>query len=176
MKGAVSMKMMSSTIMMSTSDVTLMSARFEYGVRFIMVDRLVRGSGARGPRGRTRRARGTACARHHRTIEHARDEPIQLGFLAAYRASEGVVGEERRDGGGQTGNGGDEGFCDAGAHDFERGRALDTHAQETVHDPPHRPEQAEKRGTCGGRGEQVQVALHLPDLGDGAALESGLQE
>ena len=31
----VSMKMMSSTIMMSTSDVTLMSAMLEYGLRFM---------------------------------------------------------------------------------------------------------------------------------------------
>src|SRR3989344_1194087 len=74
-------------------------------------------------------------------------------------AGEAVVGQHRRDGGEQADGRGDQGLGDAGGHGGQRHLLHVRHAGEGVHDPPDGAEQADVRGHRAHRAQEVEPGL-----------------
>src|SRR5688572_33217864 len=137
--GAVSMKISRSTSTTSTRGMMLISA--------IGVPSRRSPSDAPGLNAIFGRSRQLAD-RTAEDVQEVQHEPVHLGRPVPHAIDEEVVADDRGDGGGETGGGGDQRLRDAGRHDREAGRALAADPLEGRHDAPHGAEEAdERRGT-----------------------------
>src|ERR1700761_8972301 len=135
--GALTMKMISSTSMTAMNGTMLIS----------LLERRPRprvttpGMSASARAGRALRGGGVAL----QDVGELVAEAVQRGGDAVDVAREAVVGEDRRDRGGQADRGRDERLGDARRHGGQRHLRHVGQADERVHDAPHRPEQADIR-------------------------------
>src|SRR2546425_7041374 len=170
--GAVTMKMISRTRMTSTRGVTLMSdsagpnrPRPRPGrVIAIASDAdLARFDGSRGG------AAGLDLGLGDRG--ESEDEAIDAAAQTARPGQEEVVADDGRDGGEQSGGGGDQRLGDPGRDRREAGGAGDADSLKGVHDAPDGPEQPDERSDGTGGGQQAEVAVEAVRLGRRGLLE-----
>src|SRR5262245_13105673 len=138
--GAVSMKISSSTSTTSTSGMMLISAS-EVPIRRSPSEDWMLNAIFGRPRELRHRTR--------QDVQEIEAEAIHLRRPVAHAVDGVVVAHDRRDGGGETGRGGDERRRDAGRHDRQAGRALRPGAVEGRHDAPHGAEQTDERRGAG---------------------------
>src|SRR5687768_6773177 len=152
-KGAVTMKMISSTSMTSTIGVTLISD-----------------IGDRRPRRPAPRMGPIAILGIHLQLAaqgavEAVGEALEAGLEAIDAVAEAVVGDHRRDGGEQTDRGREQGLGDARGDDGEAGALGVGDGGEAAHDAEHRAEQADERRDRTDRGEDVEARGEPVGLG-----------
>ena len=97
----------------------------------------------------------------HRELVHAVAEPPDPG-------QEGVVGDDRGDGGAEARCSGDERLGDSGGDDADVGRLGQGDVLKGVHDPPDGAEEPDERGGAAGGGQKDHPLLETRGLGRGS--------
>src|SRR3989344_2360780 len=168
-RGALTMKMISSTSITSMKGTMLISLRVR---RRRPPPRALSSAISQAP---SAHRVGTGQTARHRGLGHGcggqrgrvtrQDvgelfhEGLHLDGDAVDVAGEAVVGQHRRDGGEQADGRGDQGLGDAGGHGGQRHLLHVRQAGEGVHDPPDGAEQADVRGHRAHRAQEVEPGL-----------------
>src|SRR5262245_9376220 len=163
--GVITMKMMSSTIMMSAMGVTLMSAT---GPPFLPPTAI-----AIGDPSASSAASGLGGLLDE-VVEQLGAGVVHLDAEAVDLAREIVVGPDRGHRHEQTECRGDEGLGDAGRDRGDAARAGERHARERVDDAEGGAEEAHEGGGGADRGQARQPALQVREVDCGGALDGAL--
>src|SRR3989442_4778240 len=99
------------------------------------------------------------------------DEAVDAAAQAARPGEEEVVAYDGRDGGKQTGGGGDQRLRNPGRDRREAGGAGDPDPLERVHDAPYGPEQPDERSDGAGGRHDAEVAVETLRLRRGRLFE-----
>src|SRR6266540_3928867 len=174
--GVITMKMMSSTIMMSAMGVTLMAAMAPPFLPPTAIDigRLLdRGTRPGGPRPRVDLWRALRALLDE-VVEKLRAGVVHLHVEPLDLAREEVVGPDRGDGHEEAERRGDQGFRDAGGDGGDTARARQGHAREGVDDAEGGPEEAHERRRGSDGGQAAEAALEVGQVDGGRTLDGAL--